>query len=159
VADGSIGFVIAPEEAALRRHERVMLVLFAAFAVSVVAMSVLALNWDAWHLVRQPMEPGESRPLAGMLFLVGIFHVVMSFVLRAVVPKKLLQSQEVQRVAKLSLTVAIVALALCETSAVFGLLYVIKGGDSTLSAFFMSFALTAMVAHYAMRIRFVKRET
>jgi hypothetical protein len=82
-----------------------------------------------------------------------VLHVFISALIRLLAPMRLQKPHDPLRVADLARAVAILACVLCETPALFGLVYVFLGGDLKPAAFFMSFSLTCIAAHYATRIR------
>ncbi|MBM3890190.1 MAG: hypothetical protein FJ388_13840 [Verrucomicrobia bacterium] len=137
----------------LRRHERVMAMLFVAFAASVVVLGAIGLSVDVWWPERERLAEEESRSLAVVLFSLGVLHVFISALIRVFAPARLEKPRDPLRVAQVSRAVAILACVLCETPALFGLVYMLLGGGVKPAAFFMSFALTCIAAHYATRIR------
>lgn len=137
----------------LRQHERLMLVLFAAFAASVFVMGALALTADYWWPERTRLEAEMNRLLAVVMFSLGFLNALLSMLIRVFAPTRLRKDADTQSVANLSRGLAILALALCETPALFGLAYVLFGGDILPAAFLFSFSLTCIAAHYAARIR------
>ena len=137
----------------IRGHERLMLVLFAAFAASVVFLGLFALTADQWWPVRPRLEAEMNRPLAVILFSLGFLNVLISMFIRVFAPTRLRKDADRQSVANLSRGLMILAFALCETPALFGLAYVLLGGDILPAAFLFSFSATSIAAHYAARIR------
>jgi F0F1-type ATP synthase membrane subunit c/vacuolar-type H+-ATPase subunit K len=137
----------------LRRHERLMLVLFAAFTASVVFLGLLALTADQWWPERPRLEAEMNRSLAVILFSLGFLNVLLSMFIRVFAPTRLRKDADVQSLANLSRGLMILAFALCETPALFGLAYVLLGGDILPAAFLFSFSATSIAAHYAARIR------
>ena len=148
------GAVNAPnQQEMLRQHERLMLVLFVAFAASVILLGSLALTVDGWWPERTRLTTGVDHPLAVVMFSLGFLNVLISALIRVFAPTRLRKDADTQSVANLARGLAILSLVLCETPALFGLAYVLLGGDVRPAAFLFSFALTCMAAHYAMRIR------
>jgi hypothetical protein len=137
----------------LRRHERIMAVLFVAFAASVIVMGLLALSVDAWWSERKRLAEDADHSLAVVLFSLGVLHILLSVVIRMFAPTRLPKQADLPSVANMARAVAILALVLCETPALFGLVYVMVGGDIRPAAFLFSFALTCMAAHHVMRLR------
>ena len=137
----------------LRQHERLMLVLFGAFAASVIFLSLLALTADSWWPERTRLVADMDHSLAVVMFSLGFLNVILSAIIRMFAPTRLRKGADTQSVANLSRGLAILALALCETPALFGLAYVLFGGDILPAAFLFSFSLTCMAAHYVARIR------
>jgi hypothetical protein len=137
----------------LRRHERLMLVLFAAFTASVVFLGLLALTADQWWPEQPRLEAEMNRSLAVILFSLGFLNVLLSMFIRVFAPTRLRKDADVQSLANLSRGLMILAFALCETPALFGLAYVLLGGDILPAAFLFSFSATSIAAHYAARIR------
>jgi hypothetical protein len=137
----------------LRRHERLMAVLFVAFATSVIFLGLLALSVDAWWSERKRLAGDEGHSLAVVLFSLGVLHVLLSAAIRMFAPTRLAKQAGPLSVARMARAVAILALVLCETPALFGLVYVMLGGDIRPAAFLFSFALTCMAAHYVTRLR------
>lgn len=146
--------VSAPDpQATLRQHERLMLVLFTAFAASVFVMSALALTADHWWPERTRLEAEMNRLLAVVMFSLGFLNALLSMLIRVFAPTRLRKDADVQSLANLSRGLMILAFALCETPALFGLAYALLGGDLRPAAFLFSFSLTSIAAHYAARIR------
>jgi hypothetical protein len=137
----------------LRRHERLALVLFTAFTASVVFMGLLALTADQWWPDRPRLEAEMNRPLAVILFSLGFLNVLISMLIRVFAPTRLRKDADRQSVANLARGLVILSFALCETPALFGLAYVLFGGDILPAAFLFSFSATSLAAHYAARIR------
>ena len=130
-----------------------MAVLFIAFAASVILMGALTVSVQAWWPGRQRLADDEDHSLAVVLFSLGVLHVFISALIRVFAPARLEQPHDPLRVAAMARAVAIFACVLCETPALFGLVYVLLGGAIKPTAFFMSFSLTCIAAHYAARIR------
>lgn len=130
-----------------------MFMLFIAFAASVILVGLLALTIDTWQpWPRRPAEDADHS-LAVVLFSLGVLHVALSAVIRMFAPTRLPKRPDPQSVANLARAVQVLTLALCEAPALFGLVYVILGGDIRPTAFLFSFALTCMAAHHVMRLR------
>jgi len=130
-----------------------MLVLFAAFTASVVFLGLLALTADQWWPEQPRLEAEMNRSLAVILFSLGFLNVLLSMFIRVFAPTRLRKDADVQSLANLSRGLMILAFALCETPALFGLAYVLLGGDILPAAFLFSFSATSIAAHYAARIR------
>ena len=77
----------------------------------------------------------------------------MSAAIRMLLPMLLHGKTDPARMANAATGCTILALVLCETPALFGLIYVLAGGNTPPAAFFTVFALTCMTGHYAARIR------
>lgn len=137
----------------LRRHERLMLVLFWGFAASVIFMGLLALTADTWWPERTWLAADLDHSLAVVLFSLGFLNVILSAIIRMFAPTRLRKGADTQSMANKARGLAILSLVLCETPALFGLAYVLFGGDIRPAAFLFSFALTCMAAHHVMRLR------
>lgn len=130
-----------------------MLMLFAGFAASVAGMGAVALTVDAWWPDRTRLAADMDHPLAVVVFSLGFLNVLLSALIHVFAPTRLRKDADVQSLANLSRGLMILAFALCETPALFGLAYALLGGDLRPAAFLFSFSLTSIAAHYAARIR------
>lgn len=130
-----------------------MLLWFAAFAASVVVLGLLGLTADSWWPARTRLAADMDHSLAVVLFSLGFLNVLLSAIIRMFAPTRLRTDADTQSVANLARGLAILSLVLCETPALFGLAYVLFGGDIQPAAFLFSFSLTCMAAHYVARIR------
>jgi len=137
----------------LRRHERTTRMIFAAFGVAAVLTGLLTLTVDAWWPQRQRLALKDDRFLAGTLFAFDAFNILVSAAIRLFLPMFLRGKTDPASVASAATGCTILSLALCETPVVFGLIYVLAGGDTQPAAFFTGFALTCMAGHYVARIR------
>jgi hypothetical protein len=99
------------------------------------------------------MEVAKDRALVGIVFFLGILHVLISAVVRIFAAARAARAADRNGLARIALSVAIIAFALCETPALFGLVYVLLGGETFPATFFFTFSLTAIAAHHVARIR------
>lgn len=127
--------------------------IFAAFGVTAVLAGLLALTVDAWWPQRQRLALKDDRFLAGTLFTFGAFNVLVSAAIRVLLPMFLRGKTDFAALASAATGCTVLSLALCETPVVFGLIYVLAGGDTQPAVFFTGFALTCMAGHYVARIR------
>ncbi|MCX6910939.1 MAG: hypothetical protein NTY01_23255 [Verrucomicrobia bacterium] len=137
----------------LRRHERTTRMIFAAFGVAAVLTGLVTLTVDAWWPQRQRLALKDDRFLAGTLFAFGAFNILVSAAVRLLLPMFLRGRTDMAGLASAAMGCTVLSLALCETPVLFGLIYVLAGGDTQPAAFFTGFALTCMVGHYVARIR------
>jgi len=126
---------------------------FVAFAMSVLLMWLAALAVDANRPPPQATAAGGDRMLAAILFSLGVLHVLLSAGIRISARRRWAMAPTPAAAARLALSTAVIALVLCEAPTLFGLVWVLRGGSAPLATFFFSFSLTAMAAHYVMRLR------
>ena len=137
----------------LRRHEWRTRILFAAFGAAVGLVALMALTVDMWLSHRSRMALADDRFMAGSLFAFGAFNVLVSAAIRVCLPMFLRGKIDRAGLANASMACTILAGILCATPAVFGLIYVLAGGDTPPAAFFGAFALTCLLGHYVGRVR------
>ncbi|MCX6898415.1 MAG: hypothetical protein NT105_06915 [Verrucomicrobia bacterium] len=137
----------------LSRHERTTRMIFATLGVAAVLTGLLTLTVDAWWPQRQRLALKDDRFLAGTLFAFGAFNILVSAAVRLFLPMFLRAKTDMAGVASAATGCTVLSLALCETPVLFGLIYIVAGGDTQPAAFFIGFALTCMVGHYVARIR------
>ena len=126
---------------------------FVAFGAAAVLTALLTLTVDAWWPHRPRLALKEDRFIAGTLFAFGAFNILVSAMIRAFLPTLLRSKTGPAGLASAATGCMILSLSLCETPVVFGLIYVLAGGDTRPAAFFTAFALTCMAGHYMARIR------
>lgn len=136
-----------------RQHQRLMRWVFAAFAMSVLVMWVVALAVDADRPPQQRTEAGGDRMLAVIIFSLGVLHVLLSAGIRLFARKLWAKAPTPAAAGRIAFSTAVIALALCEAPTFFGLVWVLLGGSALPATFFFSFSLTAMAAHYVVRLR------
>jgi hypothetical protein len=126
---------------------------FAAFGAAAVLAGILTLTVDVWWPQRQRLALKDDRFLAGTLFAFGAFNVLVSTAIRVLLPMFLRGKIDTASLASAATGCTILSLALCETPVLFGLIYILAGGDTQPATFFTGFALTCMAGHYVARIR------
>ncbi len=126
---------------------------FVAFGAAAVLTALLTLTVDTWWPHRPRLALKEDRFLASTLFALGAFNIFVSAAIRVFLPTLLRSKTGPAGVASAATGCMILSLALCETPVVFGLIYVLAGGDTHPAALFAAFALTCMAGHYMARIR------
>jgi hypothetical protein len=124
-----------------------------AFSAAAALLALVTLTVDAWWPHRQRMALTDDRFLAGSLFAFGAFNVLVSAAIRVCLPMLLRDKADPAGLAGAASGCTVLSLALCVTPAVFGLIYLLAGGDLRPAALFAVFALTCMAGHYVARIR------
>lgn len=127
--------------------------IFAAFSAAAVLMALLALTVDVWWSHRSRLALTDDRFLAGTLFAFGAFNVLVSAAIRVCLPMFLCGKTDRAGVVNAATACTILSLVLCETPVLFGMIYVLAGGDTQPAALFSAFALTCMLGHYLARMR------
>lgn len=130
----------APNEDSIDARYRSMLIVWIGQIMSVVMFFAVT------QLVEVPDDRAENNVLSLVFAGVGIFSVVISFVVRA---KLLRQSVESQDLAKVQ-TAMIAGRALCEVPALLGVVerFMLPGRDYLV---LLSISLLAMALHYPRR--------
>ena len=136
-----------------RRHQRLMHWLFVVFALSVLVMWVLTLVVDGSRPPQPRGETGRDRGMLVIVFTLGVLHVLLSAGIRMFARKPWATAATPASAANIAVSTAVITLALCEAPTLFGLVFVLLGGDALPASFFFSFSLTAMAAHYVVRLR------
>lgn len=121
--------------------------------MSVLVMWVVALAVDAGCPTEPRAEAGGDRMLMVIIFSLGVLHVLLSAGIRLFARKLWVKAASRAAAAQIAVSTAVIALALCEAPTLFGLVWVLLGGSALPATFFFSFSLTAMAAHYVVRLR------